>query len=176
VFPIQVPSLRERPSDIPQLVMYFLSRFSKKLGKRLEAVPQDVMERLTRYAWPGNIRELQNLIERAVVLSQGPVLRVDRALLPTVASDPGTTAPGGGGVPPEPERDSALGSPSTGAGPGDSLTLEEVERHHILAVLKQTHGVIQGPKGAAMILKLHPNTLRSRLKKLGVKPSDYDIS
>ena len=74
-------------SDIPLLVMFFLSRFAKKLGKKIEAVPQGIMDLLTAYDWPGNIRELQNLIERAVVLSQGPVLRLDRALLPAVALD-----------------------------------------------------------------------------------------
>ena len=70
VFPLQVPPLRERRSDIPQLVMFFIARFAKKLGKKIEAVPQEIMELLTTYPWPGNIRELQNLIERAVVLSQ----------------------------------------------------------------------------------------------------------
>ena len=93
VFPIQVPPLRERRSDIPLLVMFFLSRFARKLGKKIEAVPQGIMDLLTAYDWPGNIRELQNLIERAVVLSQGPVLRLDRALLPAVASDAVTMPP-----------------------------------------------------------------------------------
>jgi formate hydrogenlyase transcriptional activator len=170
VFPIQVPPLRERPSDIPQLVMFFLSRFSKKLGKKIEAVPQSLMDLLTTYTWPGNIRELQNLIERAVVLSQGPVLRLDRALLPAVASGAKATAPEAmGSVPSKPGRDSKLTDPSASSAPGEALTLEEVERRHILGVLKQTRGVIEGPKGAAKILKLHPNTLRSRLKKLGIK-------
>jgi predicted ATPase/transcriptional regulator with GAF, ATPase, and Fis domain/tRNA A-37 threonylcarbamoyl transferase component Bud32 len=177
VFPIQVPPLRERRSDIPQLVMFFFSRFSKKLGKKIEAVPQGIMDLLSTYAWPGNIRELQNLIERAVVLSQGPVLRLDRTLLPAVTTDAGATAPEAvGGVPLKTGRDSELRSPSASPVPGDSLTLEEVEKRHILAVLKQTGGVIEGPKGAAKILKLHPNTLRSRIKKLGIKHSDYDIS
>ena len=177
VFPIRVPPLRERRSDIPQLVMFFLSRFSKKLGKKIEAVPQSLMELLTTYTWPGNIRELQNLIERAVVLSQGPVLRLDRALLPAVASGARPTAPEGmGSVPSKPGGDSKLTDPSASSLPEDALTLEEVERRHILGVLKQTRGVIEGPKGAAKILKLHPNTLRSRLKKLGIKHSDYEIS
>jgi formate hydrogenlyase transcriptional activator len=83
VFPIQVPPLRERRSDIPQLVLFFLSRFTKKLGRKIDARPQGIMDLLTRYAWPGNIRELQNLIERAVVLSPGPVL--DYSLLPLTA-------------------------------------------------------------------------------------------
>jgi len=177
VFPIQVPPLRVRRSDIPLLVMFFLSRFAKKLGKKVEAVPQGIMDLLTAYDWPGNIRELQNLIERAVVLSQGPVLRLDRALLPAVALDAVTTPPESvGDAPGKPGRDRAGRIPSTSSVPGDALTLEEVERHHILRVLQQTRGVIEGPKGAAKILNLHPNTLRSRIKKLGIKHSDYDIS
>jgi formate hydrogenlyase transcriptional activator len=177
VFPIQVPPLRERRSDIPQLVMFFLSRFSKKLGKEIEAVPQGIMDLLTRYAWPGNIRELQNLIERAVVLSPGPVLRLDRALLPAVSYDSGATAPEApGSVPLKPDLDRELGRPSASAARGDALTLEEVEKRHILAVLKQTRGVVEGPKGAAKILNLHPNTLRSRMKKLGIKYSAHEIS
>jgi formate hydrogenlyase transcriptional activator len=177
VFPIQVQPLRERRTDIPQLVMYFLSRFSKKLGKEIEAVPHGVMDILTTYAWPGNIRELQNCIERAVVLSQGPVLRLDRGLLPAVAPEARPAASvEAGGVPIKPGRDHEPRSPSAGPVPGESLTLEDVEKRHILAMLKRTRGVIEGPKGAAKILNLHPNTLRSRMKKLGIKHSDHEIS
>jgi transcriptional regulator with GAF, ATPase, and Fis domain len=177
VFPIQVPPLRERRSDIPQLVTFFLSRFCKKLGKKIEAVPQGTMELLTMYAWPGNIRELQNLIERAVVLSQGPVLRLDRALLPPIAVDLGATIPERmSGAPLKPDRDADHRRPSTNPVPGDSPTLEEVEKRHILAVLKQTGGVIEGPKGAAKILNLHPNTLRSRMKKLGIRRPNHEMS
>jgi formate hydrogenlyase transcriptional activator len=177
VFPIQVPPLRERRSDIPLLVMFFLSRFAKKLGKKVEAVPQGIMDLLTAYDWPGNIRELQNLIERAVVLSQGPVLRLDRALLPAVALDAVTTpSESVGDAPGKPGRDRAGRIPSMSSVPGEALTLEEVERHHILRVLQQTRGVIEGQRGASKILNLHPNTLRSRIKKLRIKHSDYDIS
>src|SRR5262249_27582842 len=161
---------RARRSDIPQLVMFFLSRFAKKLGKKIEAVPQDIMDLLTTYAWPGNVRELQNLIERAVVLSPGPVLRLDRILLPTATWNAGAMAPEGrGGMSPTPGHISELRRPSTSPTRVDSLTLEEVAKRHILAVLKQTAGVIEGPKGAARLLNLHPNTLRSRMKKLGIK-------
>jgi len=177
VFPIQVPPLRERRSDLPQLVMFFLSRFSQKLGKKIEAVPQGVMDLLTTYAWPGNIRELQNIIERAVVLSPGPVLRLDRTLLAAITLDAGAmTSEGVGGSPLIPGRDNERRRPSASPVPEDSLMLEEVEKRHILAVLKQTAGVIEGPKGAAKILNLHPNTLRSRMKKLRIKPSDHEIS
>src|SRR5712691_6092870 len=177
VFPIQVPPLRARRSDIPQLVMFFFSRFAKKLGKKIEAVPQDIMDLMTTYAWPGNIRELQNLIERAVVLSPGPILRLDRTLLPAATWDARATAPEGvGGVSPTPHRDSDLRRLSTSPLPENSLTLEEVAKRHILAVLQQTAGVIDGPKGAAKLLNLHPNTLRSRMKKLGIRRSDHEIS
>jgi formate hydrogenlyase transcriptional activator len=177
VFPIQVPPLRERRSDIPQLVMFCLSRFSKKLGKQIEAVPQGIMDLLTRYAWPGNIRELQNLIERAVVLSQGPVLRLDRTLLPAGTWDAGAMVPEGvEDTPRTPDRDSEPGHLAVRPVPEPALTLEAVEKRHILVMLKQTAGVIEGPKGAAKLLNLHPNTLRSRMKKLGIKRSDHEIS
>jgi DNA-binding NtrC family response regulator len=179
VFPLQVPPLRERRADIPQLVMFFFSRFAKKLGKRIEAVPQGVMNLLTTYAWPGNIRELQNLIERAVVLSQGPVLRLDPALLPVVSQDAAAMTPEPPAEAPRRvvrgiDRQPASASPVL----GEARTLDEVEKNHILilAVLRQTRGLVEGPKGAARILNLHPNTLRSRMKRLGIKPSDHDIS
>jgi formate hydrogenlyase transcriptional activator len=177
VFPIQVPPLRERRSDIPQLVMFCLSRFSKKLGKQIEAVPQGIMDLLTRYAWPGNIRELQNLIERAVVLSQGPVLRLDRTLLPAGTWDAGAmVSEGVEDTPRTPDRDSEPGHLAVRPVSEPALTLEAVEKRHILVMLKQTAGVIEGPKGAAKLLNLHPNTLRSRMKKLGIKRSDHEIS
>jgi formate hydrogenlyase transcriptional activator len=175
VFPIQVPPLRERRSDIPQLVMFFLSRFAKKLGKRIESVSQDTMDLLTTYAWPGNIRELQNLIERTVVLSQGPVLRLDSTLVPMSPWGTGATLPGGGnGAPLVPARESEHKQSLPSPAPAETLTLEAIEKRHILAVLKQAKWVIEGPQGAAKILNVHPNTLRSRLKKMGIKRADYD--
>jgi formate hydrogenlyase transcriptional activator len=177
VFPIQVPPLRDRRSDIPQLVMFFLARFAKKLGKTVEAVPQGVMDLLIRYDWPGNIRELQNLIERAVVLSQGPVLRLDRPLLPTATLDAvTTTAETVSGVADTHGQAPEGRTPSASPVLVPALPLEEVEKRHILQVLKQTRGVVEGPKGAARILNLHPNTLRSRIKKLGITHADYEIS
>jgi formate hydrogenlyase transcriptional activator len=135
------------------------------------------MDLLTAYDWPGNIRELQNLIERAVVLSQGPVLRLDRTLLPAIPSDAATTiSETVSDARRKPGQDQKVGRPPASLVPGEALTLEEVEKRHILGVLKQTRGVIEGPKGAARILNLHPNTLRSRIKKLGIKHSDYEMS
>jgi formate hydrogenlyase transcriptional activator len=164
VFPLYVPPLRERLSDIPQLVAFFLERFSKKFGKSVEAVSRSTMSLLESYAWPGNIRELQNLIERGVVLCQGPVLTLDPSLLPT-----------GNEVSPRTVTSAPIAHPMTAKG---SSSLEEVERQHIRAVLQQTGGVVEGHKGAATILNLHPNTLRSRMKKLGIKTkrSNHEMS
>jgi transcriptional regulator with GAF, ATPase, and Fis domain len=149
VVPLTVPPLRERASDIPMLVAYFLSRFSKKFGRRIDGVTRDTMDRFVKYQWPGNIRELQNIVERAVVMATGPLVSLEADVLPTSA----TTA-----------------KPTVLARTGDvaALSIDEAERRHIEAVLNQTGGVIEGPSGAAVILNLHPNTLRSRMKKLGV--------
>jgi formate hydrogenlyase transcriptional activator len=164
VFPIELPPLRERRSDIPQLVAFCVSRFSKRLRKEIDGVSRESMENLVNYPWPGNIRELQNVIERAVVLSTDPTLRLDRDLTPVAASAKGTEAPETGA----PERRQAdLESPKL------LLTLDEVDRNHILAALQHTSGVVDGPKGAARILNLHPNTLRHRMDKLGIKGSRH---
>jgi formate hydrogenlyase transcriptional activator len=152
VFPIEVPPLRQRAADIPQLAMFFLARCSKNVGKAMTGISQDTMDRLVSYAWPGNVRELGNLVERAVILSHSSVLEVEDGLLPARA------APLSGSAPPAPPAVS---------------TLEEVDRSHIVAVLRATGGVIEGPKGAAKILNLHPNTLRHRMKKLGITPATH---
>ncbi len=177
VFLLTVPPLRERRSDIPQLVMFFLSRFSKKFGKRVETVSQETMDRLVSYSWPGNVRELQNVIERAVVLAQGPVLELDRDLLITVAPERSpdiVESPASSAWPTVRGRERGS-RPASSAGSG-LPTLEESERSHILAALKQSGGVVEGPKGAARILDLHPNTLRSRMQKLGINRQSHEIS
>jgi transcriptional regulator with GAF, ATPase, and Fis domain/tetratricopeptide (TPR) repeat protein len=160
VFPLKVPPLRDRASDIPQLAMFFLSHFSRKLGKKVQSVSRETMDLLLSYSWPGNVRELQNIIERGVVLAQGSVLKLDRDLVP---------ASGGA-------QQRAIETHQPQASPSEGLTLEQVERQHILSVLYQTGWVIEGSKGAAQILKLHPNTLRSRMKKLGISRATHDIS
>jgi len=164
VLPMRIPPLRERQSDIPQLVMFFLDRCSKRLGKKITAVSDETMHLLTHYDWPGNIRELQNIIERGVVLSQGPVFVLDRDFfrMPAAISNveaQNHAAPGS--APPAGNTPSAQGEESL-------LRLADAERQHILAVLKRTGWVVEGPKGAAKILDLHPNTLRGRLKRLGI--------
>jgi formate hydrogenlyase transcriptional activator len=164
VFPIELPPLRERRSDIPQLVAFCISRFSKRLGKKIDGVSRESMENLMNYPWPGNIRELQNIIERAVVLSAGPTLGLDRDLMPVAASTKGMEGP----ATDSPEhRQTNLGSPNP------LPTLDEVDRNHIIAALQHAGGVVDGPKGAARILNLHPNTLRHRMDKLGIKGSRH---
>jgi formate hydrogenlyase transcriptional activator len=160
VFPIELPPLRERRSDIPQLVAFCVSRFSKRLGKKIDGVSRESMEKLMNYPWPGNIRELQNVIERAVILAAEPTLRLDRDLMPVTASTKGMETP----ETHAPEQRQADLQPPT-----PLLTLEEVDRNHILTALQHAGGVVDGPKGAARILNLHPNTLRHRMSKLGIK-------
>jgi formate hydrogenlyase transcriptional activator len=163
VFPLELPPLRERRSDIPQLVVFCVSRFSKRLGKKVDAVSQETMDRLMAYPWPGNIRELQNVIERAVVLSPGPILRLDKDLVPVGAAEGDLEVPAA--------QEAQLAGRTSSRLP----TLQEVERSHILAALEQAGGVVEGPKGAARILNLHPNTLRHRMNKFGIKRSGHHL-
>jgi formate hydrogenlyase transcriptional activator len=155
VFPLELPSLRERRSDIPLLVNFFLERFARKFGRKIEAVQKEAMDLLIDYRWPGNIRELQNIIERAVVLTKGPVLCLDPLLLPkSPLASPAL-------------KRSDQEAEDQGTCPGFP-SLEETERNHILAALKRAKGVVEGPNGAAKMLDLHPNTLRGRMQKLGI--------
>jgi formate hydrogenlyase transcriptional activator len=172
VFPIEVPPLRSRRSDIPQLVTFFLSRFVKKFGKRIASVSPTTMERLASYAWPGNVRELQNIVERAVVLCEGPVLELDQDLAPPSGGAQSAPETGGPVETRGTSGDGAAGAPPPrGSEPSELPTLEEAERQHIVAALERTAGVIHGPRGAARLLDLHPNTLRSRMERLGIKIS-----
>ncbi|HXU10056.1 MAG TPA: sigma 54-interacting transcriptional regulator, partial [Blastocatellia bacterium] len=166
VFPLYIPPLRERRSDISQLVMFFLSRFGKKFGKRMDGVSQETMELLIQYPWPGNIRELQNVIERGVVLAQTSVLTLDPTVLRSHSNldSPTTLSDSGRGV--SAAAVQVVASPFL---PESPATLEEMERRHIITVLEQSRWVIEGAKGAARLLNLHPNTLRSRMKKLGIQ-------
>jgi formate hydrogenlyase transcriptional activator len=177
VLPLRMPALRERRADVPQLVMFFLDRFARRLGKRIEGVSQETMSLLVDYGWPGNIRELQNVIERGVVLCQGPVLALGPDLLPEV---PGATPARAARATDAtiPDAPAAAPRPAEGpaASPDETVALDEVERRHIVAVLRQTRGVIEGPRGAATRLGLHPNTLRSRMKKLGISRTAHDMS
>ncbi len=167
VFPLEVPPLRDRRSDIPQLATFFLVRFAREFGKRVEAISPGTLDRLTGYAWPGNVRELQNIIERGVILSSGPALELGPDLLPFLSGPDGPRPgePPAAATPPSPSRASGL-----------DAALQEVERGHILAALEQARWVVEGEKGAARILKLHPNTLRSRMEKLGIRRPGPEVS
>ena len=164
VYPITVPALRQRREDIPLLVSYLARQIGERLGKTVSEVPAQVMREFTGYSWPGNIRELQNVIERALILCQGPILELDTDLANVPALE----------VLPDADRESEVAEP---AEPPSALkTLEEVERAHISAVLRRTRGVIEGSNGAAKTLGMHPNTLRHRMEKLGIKRSAHRIS
>jgi DNA-binding NtrC family response regulator len=150
VFPIHLPPIRERKEDIPLLTRFFVNKHMIRLGKRIEEIDRETMSRLRAYSWPGNIRELENVIERAVILSKGPSLEIEDELFPSMD------------LPDQEEK--------------QPLTLEKVEREHILKILEKTRWVVDGQKGAAKILKLHPSTLRSRMQKLGIQRDPHDIS
>jgi formate hydrogenlyase transcriptional activator len=142
VFPVRVPPLRERADDIPMLVRHFVQHFGRRMKRTIETIPSETMDALIRYSWPGNIRELQNLIERAVILSRGPVLQVP------LGDFESRTTPGQVN--------------------GKHQTLEDAERAHILATLKETRWVLSGPNGAATCLGMNRSTLQFRMKKLGI--------
>ena len=147
VFPVFSPPLRERTGDIPILVRHFVAAHSRRMGKHIESIPDATMEALTRWQWPGNIRELENFLERAVILTRGPVLYVPLAELEVQG---------------EQVREEL-----------ESPTLQAAEREHILRVLREADGQIGGPDGAAARLGLKRTTLNSKLKKLGIERSDY---
>jgi transcriptional regulator with GAF, ATPase, and Fis domain len=154
VFPVRLPPLRDRKEDVPLLVAFLTNKFAARVGRKIEAVSQQAMRRLLAYSWPGNVRELENVLERGIILANGPVLEIGPEVF---------HAEGGPEAPPGEEA-------------GQGGTLEEVERRHILGVLGQTGWVIDGPRGAAKVLGLHPNTLRSRMKRLGIRRESHDPS
>ncbi len=139
VFPITIPPLRERLEDIPRLVRYFVSKYAKKMDKRIETISSDAMTKLQTWHWPGNVRELENFIERSVILTTGPELHVSLADLGPAEVPEGRTA-----------------------------TLRETEREHILRILRETKGMLSGPNGAAARLGVKRTTLQYRMKKLGI--------
>jgi formate hydrogenlyase transcriptional activator len=148
VFPIRIPPLRERPEDIPFLVRHFVDVFSRELGRHITTIPARTMEALQRWPWPGNIRELQNVIERAVIVSTGPALEVPDALVQAKAGAADPT-----GDRPEPSM---------------PLRFSDGEREIIMQALRQARGVIGGPGGAAARLGLRRTTLQSKMRKLGI--------
>jgi PAS domain S-box-containing protein len=153
VFPVRLPPLRDRRDDIPLLVRFLVSKFAARIGKPIESVGRHTLDLLIAYRWPGNVRELENVLERAVILADGPELEIDPEVLAVPTAEPS-------GLPAD----------------ADGRSLVAVEKDHILAVLRQVDWVIEGPNGAAKVLAMHPNTLRSRLKKLGISRPAHDPS
>ena len=165
VFPIQLPALRERPEDVPLLVRYFVQRFSSQLNKTVEYVPAEAMNALSAYSWPGNIRELENFVERAVLLSPGKELRVPVSELLADSNSPPAAGSARGLESANASGSASSSAPSSGAVP----TLEQAERAHILRVLQQTGWRIGGPKGAAVLLDMKRTTLQARMRKLKIR-------
>jgi formate hydrogenlyase transcriptional activator len=162
VFPVRVPALRERPDDIPLLVRHFVQQFGRRMNRSVDTIPSETMTTLVRYHWPGNIRELQNVIERAVILSSGPVLRVPTDELRPRISDKGE----GSAL-----RDLGTDAPLAGENGKGRLraALDDAERQEIVATLKKTNWKVAGPNGAAALLGMNRSTLQSRMQKLGVR-------
>jgi transcriptional regulator with GAF, ATPase, and Fis domain len=142
VFPIRVPPLRERPEDIPLLVWAFVRELGRTMGKTIDSIPRATIQALQKYPWPGNIRELRNVVERALIGCQGTTLVIDPPARPDAPAAQATL---------------------------ESLNLDEVQRRHILSVLQQTGWRVSGPHGAAELLGLKPTTLESRMAKLGIR-------
>jgi formate hydrogenlyase transcriptional activator len=143
VFPIQVPALRDRPTDIPLLVRHFVGKFARRMNKVIEEIPTKTMKAFVNHRWPGNVRELENVIERAVILSDGPTLNVP---VEELAQGPEDSY-----------RD----------------TIESVRREHIIGILRKTSGAISGPRGAAALLGMKRTTLQSLMQRLGISREEY---
>jgi len=144
VFPIHVPPLRERRSDIPLLVRYFCKKHARRMDKAINTIPTHTMKALKDWGWPGNVRELENFIERSVILSEGEALH---SPLFELTAEPGNFE--------------------------EESTLEQAERRYIIRILKETRGVISGPRGAAGRLGLKRTTLQSRMRRLSIRSEDY---
>ena len=165
VFPVHVPSLRERDADIPLLVRHFTQQYSRRMNKVIDTIPSATMDALRRYQWPGNIRELQNMIERAVIISTGPVLSLDVADL---------NLPPDSSSQQKAQQDKAWQESAVAAASGSKTdgalrdVLHQTERRKILEALERANWVVAGPKGAAAQLGTKRSTLQQKIRKLGI--------
>lgn len=150
VFPIRVPALRERPEDIPLLIRYFVHKFARRMDRHIENIPRETMKALTAWPWPGNIRELENLMERSVILSDGIVLHVPLSEMGTETRTPPSLPP-----------------------PSSEHSLDNAERQHIIRILRETGGLLSGPNGAARRLGVKRTTLQSKMQRLKITRRDY---
>jgi len=157
VFPVLLPPLRERSEDIPMLARHFTQQFARRMGRQIEIIPTEVMQGLVHYSWPGNVREMQNVIERAVILSPGPALRLNLAELKngTQKSEHGS-------------QKSEVSALTADLRPRNAGSLADAEREHILRVLREAGWVLGGSNGAAARLAMKRTTLQSKMKKLGI--------
>jgi len=146
VFPLHIPTLRDRREDIPMLVRHFVDRCAARLHKRIDVIPEGTIEAMMNWSWPGNIRELENFIERSVILAEGNRLNPPLGEL----------------------SQEILRQPS-----GSDITLRDREREHIIEILRQTRGALSGPSGAAARLGLKRTTLQYKMQKLGISRTDY---
>ena len=146
VFPITIPPLRLRPTDIPLLINYFVNKHASRMNKRIDTIPEEAMDAFLAWPWPGNVRELENFIERAVILTPGSTLRAPLAELQSIQDE--------------------LSTP-------EDANLHAVEREHVLRVLREAKGVIGGTGGAAEKLGMKRTTLNSKMKKLAIEKEDY---
>jgi len=164
VFPVKLPPLRERTVDIPLLMQFFVQKYAAKVGRQVNAIEGKTIDRLLQYDWPGNIRELENVVERALILSSAPLLSIGEDVLPVTTQAT---------VRPPPKRAAAVTDPVSRASPDGAIDLDSVQREHILTTLRQTDWVVEGRQGAALKLGMKPATLRHRMKKLGIsRPSE----
>lgn len=161
VFPVFIPPLRERREDIPKLVQHFVDVFSRRMGKKIEQIPQATMEAFSAYHWPGNVRELQNLVERAVILSDNEVLPNPISTRPAICSEITFAAPPEG--------------PASASDRSDVILTDrecrELERANLMKALQRTNGRIYGEGGAAELLGINPTTLASRLRAFKIRPA-----
>jgi transcriptional regulator with GAF, ATPase, and Fis domain len=158
VFPIDLPPLRERTEDIPLLVRHFVAHHARNVGRRIDAISPDVIDTLVRYPWPGNVRELQHVLHRAVILSDGGSLELPELEVPVKATRP-----------PAPRESHTARSGEMTPGSGCRAgTYEDAVRAYIVEALRETNGIVAGPRGAAVRIGLKRTTLVSKMKKLGI--------
>jgi formate hydrogenlyase transcriptional activator len=162
VFPIEIPPLRERRDDIPLLVDYFVSKLSRRMGKKIKSIPRQAMEVLAHAPWPGNIRELENFIERAVILSEGSELNVPIAELKSAVLTPHV-----------PIAEPKITIPNPDTSTNSVSTFHDAERQAIIGALKAASGRIAGPGGAAKRLGLARTTLQNKMRRLGISQSEF---
>jgi formate hydrogenlyase transcriptional activator len=166
VFPIVIPPLRERPEDIPLLVKFFTRKIARRMNRTIDSIPSDMLRQLSRLPWPGNVRELENVVERAVILTRGTTLNLQIDELQHHLSPLEVPKPAHRDFPPPP----VAAEPPSGQLDAD----EESERERIIRVLRETNGIVAGPKGAAARLGLKRTTLLSRMQRMGISAREIE--